>query len=93
MSARRPISFDKLKRCHDAAVAILASTLANDPLELDAAALESACDRIARRAGAALVVSDLRALAAEFEAVAAAEARGRERAAWMAARGVQEGGK
>jgi len=93
MSARRPISFDRLKRCHDAAVAILGSTLANDPLELDAAALESACDRIARRAGAALVVSDLRALVAEFEAVAAAEARGRARDEWMQARGVQDGGK
>ena len=89
----KPIPFASLKRSCGAAIDLLAAHLENDRLEIHAAALEEVCDRIARFGGAGLIVSDLEALAAEFRAVAAAEARGRARDEWMQARGVQEGGK
>ena len=90
--SRKPLPFQNLKRACGAAIDALAFHIENDALEIHAAALEEICDRIARFGGAGLIVSDLEALAAEFRGVAAAEARGRERAAWMAARGVQDGG-
>lgn len=92
MSAK-PLPFASLKRSCGAAIDLLAAHLENDRLEIHAAALEEICDRIARFGGAGLIVSDLQALVAEYQEVAAAEARGRERGAWMEARHNQEPGE
>lgn len=92
MTGKR-LAFASLKRASGASLDLLAAHLENDRLEFHAAALEEICDRLVKLGGAALLVSDLRALVAEFEAVAAAEARGRARDEWMQARGVQDGGK
>jgi len=89
----RTVSFDGLREMAAAAFELIRASVRNDDLELYAAMIEEAAARAAATGGAALLISDLKALVFEYQAVADAEANARERRLWMAARGVQEGGK
>ena len=90
MTGKR-LAFASLKRASGASLDLLAAHLENDRLEFHAAALEEICDRLVKLGGAALLVSDLRALLADYQAVAEAENNARARAAWVEAHRRPEG--
>lgn len=92
MSART-VSFDGLRQMAAAAFELIRGSVRNDDLEIYAAMIEEAAARAAATGGAALLISDLKALVFEYQAVADGEANARERRLWMAARGVQGGGE
>jgi hypothetical protein len=90
---RKVISFEALQRMSGAAFDAIQASVSNDPLEVNHAMLESSCDRLVKLGGAALLVSDLRALLADYQAVADAENNARARADWMAAHRRPGGGE
>ena len=91
MSART-VSFEGLREMAAAAFELIRASVRNDDLEIFAAMLEESAARAAATGGAALLISDLKALVFEYQAVADAEANARERRLWMAARANQEPG-